>query len=206
MASQPEPFNQHRLNPSKGWPSNSALDSSYKISDNVDYDMRPGQCGHLNSVGEIEPGCVAWQMPLFLFGGAASLDVMNTPGTNWWPISPGGRVACFPGKAPLELWTTEFDDQTYACNDPLRSPTGLTSGDEFVSGMLTNQGVKTVVDTIASSSDKWTAIVGIACIPSNPAVSQGSAAVTSPVYTNCDGVDCLAFWPVHYPGHPTQTV
>lgn len=207
MASQPSPMNTHRLNLSKGWPSNSALDSSHKISANVLYDLQPGQCCHQNAVGELEPGCVAWQMPLFIFGGAASLDVMNTPGTNWWPISPRGRVTCFPGKAPMEMWTTEFDaTQTYTPNQPLRAPTGNAANQAGISGTLTNQGVLTWADYVASNSNLPTAIVGITLMPANPATSAGGTAATSPKYTNCDGVSVLAFYPMHHPGHPSQTV
>lgn len=205
MASQPSPMGTNKLNPTKGWPNGSALDCSHPISANVLYDLVPGQCCHLNDSGELEPGVKGWQMPFWLFGGAGSLDVMNTPGENWWPIVPGGKVACFPGVAQLELWTTEFDDdQDYLPNQPLRAPTGNTALDEGTSGRLTNQITYTIADTIANSSHKWNAIVGITTMPTVPTIMYNSAAPTTPKYTNVNGVSVLAFYPVYYPGHPTE--
>ena len=180
------------LNAEKGWPSQTALDFTAKISANVLYDLRAGQCCHLNSSGELEPGVVRWQMPLFIFQGKNSFDVNNSNNGQWYPISPTGRVMALVATGALELWTTEFDTaQTYNRNDPLRSPTGNAATNEVTtpSGWLTNQSVLTVVDTIANGANKYTAIVGI--------VSQG-------VKTNAYKVSVLCFWPVYHPGHPSE--
>ncbi|MEM0441522.1 MAG: hypothetical protein QW463_08000 [Candidatus Caldarchaeum sp.] len=189
----------HVLNPEKGWPSPQALDFTAKISPNVLYDMTPGQCGHLNDAGEIEPGCRRWQMPLFLFQGKRSLDVDNSPANpgDWFPIQPSGRVMCLVGKGPFELWTTEFQESmTYLPNQPLRAPVGNAANDKkggggADSGILTNAGVVPIRDdTIAANATtKWTAVVGI--------VSKG-------VFTNAFGRKVLAFWPVWFPGHPNE--
>lgn len=188
--SVPEQMYTHMLNAEKGWPSQTALDFSAKISANVDFDMPAGRCCHLNSSGELEPGVVRWQMPLFIFQGANSFDVNPSGGGQWWPATPTGKVMALVATGGYELWTTEYDtDLTYNRNDPLRAPTGNTAGDEDTAGVLTNDDVLTVVDTIASASDKYTAIVGI--------VSQG-------VKTNAYGVSVLCFWPVYHPGHPTE--
>jgi hypothetical protein len=202
----------HALNASKGWPSPSALDASYKASANVLYDLTPGQVCHQNSAGELEPGVIALQMPFFLFGGSASLDVMNTPGTTWWPVVPRGRIGCFPGLAPMEFWTTEFDTtQNYLPNQFLRAPIGnaaidVHGGGGLESGRLTNQGVIYISDTIASQSSKYTAICGVAIIPSSPNIRQGGTAPTTPKFTNINNVSILCFYPVYLPGHPTQSV
>ncbi len=185
----------HMLNPDKGWPSPTALDFTAKISANVLYALTAGQVCHLNSVGELEPGVKAWQMPLFIFQGAESLDVNNSSAGGWYPISPTGKVMCLVGKGPYELWTTEFNTSlTYAPNDPLRAPVGnaaidIAGGGGAESGRLTNSITYTIADTIASSGNKWQAICGI--------VSKGK-------FTNAYGKSSLAFWPVHLPGHPTE--
>lgn len=197
----------HRLNPVKGWPSNSALDASHKISANVLFDLVPGRVCHQNSAGELEPGVVRWQMGFFLFGGAADLDVMTTPGTTWWPITPRGKVTCFPAKAPMQFWTTEFDTSlTYAPNDPLRAPIGNALVNAATAGVLTNAGVLPIeTNNIATASgSKWTAICGLAVMPSNPSVSSSAAAPTTPKYTNVNGISVLSFYPVWYPGHPGE--
>jgi hypothetical protein len=179
----------HMLNAEKGWPSQTALDFSAKISANVLYDLRPGQVCHLNSSGELEPGVVAWQMGLFIFQGTNDLDVNNANNGQWYPISPSGRVMALVAKGPFELWTTEFADQTYVRNQPLRAPTGNTSGDEDISGVLTNQSV-VAIGNGSSNSASFTAVCGI--------VSQG-------VKTNAYGKSVLCFWPVWYPGNSAET-
>jgi len=193
MPTIPDQVFTHMLNPLKGWPSPYALDKTAKYSSNVGYDMVAGQVCHLNSSGELEPGAYRWQMPLFIFQGVNELDVNNAPTTSsgpWWPVTPTGRIMCLVAKGPFEFWTTEFDtDQTYAINDPLRAPTGNSSGSEGTSGVLTNQGVIAISDTIASGSNKYTNICGI---------------VSGAVYTNNYGVSVLPFWPVYYPGHPSE--
>ncbi len=188
--SLPGQMYDHMLNASKGWPSQTALDYTAKISANVLYDLRAGQICSLNSAGELEPGCRRWSMALFLLQGANDLDVVATTG-DWYPISPGGNVACLVATGGFELWTTEFDStQTYVPGEPLRSPVGNSSGAELTSGILTNQSVLAISATIASSGDKYTNICGI--------VSKGK-------FTNAYGKSCLGFWPVYYPGHPTES-
>lgn len=191
----------HQLNATKGWPSPSALDYSAKKSADVDYDLRAGQVCHLNADGELEPGCRRWQVPLFIFQGSTEFDTDNSSQNDeWYPITPSGNIMCLVGLGAYELWTTEFDTTlTYAVGDPLRSPVGNTSGDELLSGILTNADVLTVVDTIASAGDKYTNICGIA----TAGIAAGRT-VTGPEYTNAYGKAVLAFWPVWFPGHPTE--
>lgn len=175
------------LNPEKGWPSQSALDYTAKISANMLYDMRAGQVASLNSAGQLEAGCAAWRMPLFIFQGINDLDVNNANNGEWYPISPTGKVMCLVGKGAYELWTTEYDTvQTYLPNQPLRAPTGTAANQETVSGKLTNQGVI----AISSNNTTFTAVVGI--------VSQG-------VKKNAYGKNVLCFWPVWYPGNHSET-
>src|SRR5687768_10962945 len=113
----------HMLNPERGYPpGTSLLTFDAKISALVLFTMPPGRCGHLNDSGEIEPGVVREQMPLFGFQGAADLDVSDPAagsgaGADWWTMSPSGNVTWFVGKGPFELGTTEFDTaQTYLPN------------------------------------------------------------------------------------------
>jgi len=170
----------HMLNPAKGWPSQAALDFTAKISPNVQYDLRPGQCCHLNQAGELEPGVQLLQMGLFIFQGANDLDVNNQRNDQWTPISPTGRVVCFVAKGPFELETTEYiTTLTYNRNDHLRAPVGNTPADEFVSGVLTNAALGNLY------SANMTARVGV--------VSRG-------VFKNSYGKNVLSFWPIYLPG------
>lgn len=172
----------HRLNAAKGWPHQAALDFTAKISANVLYDLRAGQCCHLNSVGELEPGVTLLQMALFIFQGANDLDVNNQRNDQWTPVSPTGRVACFVAKGGFELETTEYiTSLTYARNDHLRAPIGLTLGDEFVSGVLTNASLG-----VLYANSGMTARVGV--------VSRG-------VFKNSYGKSVVAFWPIYLPGN-----
>jgi hypothetical protein len=198
MATSPGQMYENALNPSKGWPSQSALDHTAKISPNVLYDLKAGQTCHLNTVGQLEPGCVKAQMALWIFQGANDLDVNAAPGysnsgTNleWQPVSPTGRVACFVAKGSFELETTEFDSTlTYAPNDPLRAPTGNTATSYAAgSGKLTNAGV-TLTSQTNTPATSSTAVCGL--------VSRGA-------FTNNFGRKVLAFWPVWYPGNATET-
>lgn len=174
----------HRLNVAKGWPHQAALDFTAKISANVLYDLRAGQVTHLNSVGELEPGVKLLQMALFIFQGANDLDVNNQRNDQWTPVSPTGRVACFVAKGGFELETTEYlTALSYARNDHLWAPTGNTSGDEFVSGVLTNASPGTLYH-----ASNMQARIGV--------VSRG-------VFKNSYGKSVIAFWPIYLPG--TQT-
>ena len=170
----------HMLNPVKGWPHQAALDFQAKISANVLYDMRAGQCAHINASGELEPGAQLLQMPLFMFQGANDFDVNNQRNDQWTPISPSGRIMCLPGKGAYELETTEFDStQSYLPNDHLVAPVGNTSGDEFTSGVLTNASPGGLY--VAGMKNR----VGV--------VSRGK-------FTNAYGKQVVAFWPIYLPG------
>lgn len=190
MATVPTPIQlQPQLNVERGAIRSESLQYSAPISANVLYDMVAGQVGHLNSSGEIEPGCYRWNMPLYLFQGAADYDVNHSNNGEWFPIMPGGKVMCLVGKGPWQLSTTQFDpDATFAVGDALRAPIGLTALDEGISGTLTNHGVFAISATIASSSDKYTNICGIYIASS----------------TNVFNQDVISFWPVWYPGHTTE--
>lgn len=190
--SLPGQMYDNALNPSKGWPSQSALDHTAKISANVLYDLKPGQVCHLNASGQLEPGVIKHQMGLFIFQGKNDLDVNNERNDEWTPVSPTGKVACFVATGAFELETTEFDSSlSYAYNDPLRAPTGNAADGYTVakSGKLTNASV-----TLASQTDSpqtsSTAVCGI--------VSRG-------VFKNNYGKNVLAFWPVWYPGRSTES-
>jgi len=185
MPSVPSQTYSHHLNPTKGWPHPGAMDFTAKVSANVLYDMRAGQCAHLNSSGQLEPGVQLAQMPLFLFQGVNEHDTNNASGDEWIPVTPSGNIMCIPGKAAVELETTEFvPSLTYAPNDLLRSPVGNSSGAEALtndrpttssSGVLRNDSVTLYT----------TAVVGV--------VSRG-------VFTNYFKKQLLAFWPVYLPG------
>lgn len=185
MATAPAPGQMfsNMLDAKKGWPSPVALDYTVKISPNVLYNAVPGQVGHLNSVGQWEPGVVGKQMGLFLFQGVTDLDVNSTGGTaggvtQWIPISPTGKAMALVAKGPYELETTEFDSTlTYAIGDPLRSPTGngaTNYTDGTNSGKLVNSGF-----TFGTN-----AYCGV--------TSAG-------VLTNSYGVKVIRFWPVYQP-------
>jgi hypothetical protein len=107
MATVPSQSYDYHLNPTKGWPHPAALDFVAKIAPGVTYDMRAGQCAHLNSSGLLEPGVAAAQMPLFLFQGANEYDTNNASGSQWVPITPRGYIMCLVAKGAVELETTE---------------------------------------------------------------------------------------------------
>lgn len=177
----------HHLNPSKGWPSEAPLDHVAKQSANVLYSLRAGQCAHLNSAGELEPGVQLGQMGLFLFQGKDSYDVSTASDDVHIPVTPSGNIMCVVAKAAVELETTEFvGSLTYAPNDYLRSPVGNAASAEALSGTparptTASSGVLRN-DTITLYT---TAIVGV--------VSRG-------VFTNYNSRQMLAFWPVYLPG------
>lgn len=185
MPTAPSQSFDHHLNPVKGWPHPAALDFAAKVSANVLYDMRAGQCAHLNSAGQLEPGVQLTQMPLFLFQGVNEYDVNNASSDQWVPVTPSGAITCLVAKGAVELETTEYvPSLTYAPNELLRSPTGNSSGAEALtngrpttssSGVLRNDSVTLYT----------TAVVGV--------VSRG-------VFTNYNKKQMLAFWPVYLPG------
>jgi hypothetical protein len=98
-------------------------------------------------------------------------------------------------KGAYELFTTEFDTtQSYAPNQPLRAPVGNTTAG--TGGLLTNQGVVDIGTFVAAYSasstttNYYTNVCGI--------VSSGTS-------QNAYGVLVLNFWPVWYPGHPSES-
>lgn len=180
MPTLPGQMFDHMLNAAKGWPSMTALDYQARISANVQYDMRAGQISHLNTAGELEPGVQLTQMPLFMFQGANDFDVNAAGNDQWTPTSPSGRVMCLVATGAYELETTEFiSGLVFQPNQLLRSPTGNTSGDEFLSGMLRNDSMGTLY------TSNMVANVGV--------VSRG-------LFTNVYGRQVVAFWPIYLPG------
>lgn len=174
----PSQMFERKLNPTKGWPSQSALDFRAKAASAVT--VYPGMCCSLNSSGELILGVVRHRMGLFAFQGTDSLDVNNEGNNHWRPINPSGYIMCLVATGGYELETTEFDTaQTYARNDPVRAHTD---------GKLTNQSV-TLFSQTDSPQTSSTAVVGI--------VSRGK-------FTNSDGVSVLAFWPIWAPGRAAE--
>ena len=191
MPSVPLQSYQYHLNPVKGWPSPAAMDFVAKVSTSVLYDLRAGQCVHLNSSGQYEPGCTGMQMPLFVFQGAAEYDVQNVSTDQWVPVTPSGRIMALTAESAVELETTEFVPTfTYAPNDPLWSKTGNTANDEALTNYrptTSSSGVLRNDSTLGSGlygSDQKT-VVGL--------VSRG-------VFTNYNKKSMLAFWPKFIPG------
>ena len=188
----PTAMAQNRLNPEKGWPFGQPLDFTASISTTVLYSMRRGQVAQRDSsTGNIVPGVSGYGMGLFLFGGANDLDVDPAGGAPtftsggqsvgyWTSFSPSGVVGLFVARGNYELGTTEYDTaQTYLYDQPLRAPMGLTAGDEYVSGMLTNQGVT----------------------PAAGANAAVCAVVSRGVRPSPYGGNNLVFWPVWFPAH-----
>lgn len=185
MPSQPKQTYNYHLNVSKGWPHPAACDFVAKVSANVLYDLRAGQCCHLNSSGQLEPGVQLAQMPLFIFQGVGEHDTLNATGDQWVPVTPSGNIMCIPGKAAVELETTEFvPGLTYAPNDLLKSITGNSANAEALSGGRPTASSSGVL-TNASVTLYTTAVVGV--------VSRG-------LFTNYNKVQMLAFWPLYLPG------
>jgi hypothetical protein len=177
----------HRLDSPKGWPQPYAVDFAAVQSANCLYNLRAGQCVHLNSSMQYEPGVQLGQMAIWLFQGAASLDVDNSvPADNQWvPVTPPGKIMGLVAKSAIELQTTEFvQTLTYNPNDYLRSPTGNSAGSEGLVSNLPTTSSSGVLrnDTITLYT---TAVVGV---------------VSSGVSTNYLGYQVLNFWPVYLPG------
>lgn len=188
MATVPGQMFDNFLNPLKGWWDGHALDFRAKISANVTFDLPAGRTVHLNSSGELETGCVAYQMALFTFAGAADFDVNSTGSSQWTPQTPSGYVTCLVATGGYELETTEFNTAlTYARNDLLKAPVANTT--LATGGVLTN-------DTVTPASNQ-----------SNPSSTAGAVCgvVSRGKYTNALGKSVLAFWPVWYPGRSGET-
>lgn len=180
----PSQMYDHFLNPTRGWPDIKSLTTIGKKSTALLYELRAGQCVHKNSSGRFEPGVQLAQMPLFIFQGSLDKDVANEGGSQWTGIIPVGNIMAIVGNAAMELETTEYvKTLTYAYNEPLRSPTGLTANDEGLSN-----GVPTTASSGVLRNDSVTigtqAVVGF--------VSKG-------VVTNYNTA-MLNFWPQHTPG------
>jgi hypothetical protein len=106
------------------------------------------------------------------------------------PINPAGNILCLVAKGPYELETTEFDStQTYLYNQPLRAPSGNSSGAYPGSGQLTNQSCTLFRQTNTPQTSS-TAVCGL--------VSRG-------VFKNSYGQAVIAFWPVWAPGKSSET-
>lgn len=176
----------HHLNPSRGWPCPFAVEHVSKQAPGQLYDLRAGQCVHLNSSGLFEAGCQLTQMPMWLFQGANEADVSNYGGTDQWvAINPRGFMMALTAKAALELETTEFVPGTYNPNDLLKSPVGLTANDEALDSNRRPTTSSSGVLRKDSITLYTTAVVGV--------VSRG-------VKQNYNKKDMLAFWPVYLPG------
>lgn len=175
----------HFLNPSRGWPDIKSLTTIGKKSASLLYELRAGQCVHQNSTGFFEPGVQLAQVPLFIFQGSLAKDVSNSGGSQWTGIIPAGNIMAIVGTASMELETTEFvSTHTYARNEPLRSPVGLTADDE---GLDANDRATTTSSGVLrrdSVTIGTQAVVGF--------VSRGAV-------TNYN-TSMLAFWPRSIPG------
>lgn len=192
----------HTLTPLKGWPSQTALDFDAPLSSNVNIGgtgapVQSGMCVHNTALG-FEMGAKINQMALFLWPGGTDFDVSNPGvpagvalgGTSsnlpaWVPIRPTGKLVALVATGGYELETTEFDTaQTYAINDYLRS---VTSNTDANAGKLTNQDASGGAGfaTSAKCTVYTDTVVGV--------VSRGA-------YTNSNGKQALAFWPVYLPG------
>lgn len=189
MPTNPRLTTSHELNPIKGWPSQTAVDFSAKLSANVTVDpVYAGRVGHLNSDGEIELGLpdddLGAYMALFLFQNSDDPDVRNYGGNPaefagaWVAAAPSGNLMGLVAAGAYELETTEFDqDEEYAPNDALTSPDEVTAEEVDINdaGLLMPGVVYT------------NHICGV--------VSRG-------VRRNCHGRLTLSFWPVWLPRTP----
>ncbi|TMJ00825.1 MAG: hypothetical protein E6G97_17990 [Alphaproteobacteria bacterium] len=176
------------LNPIKGWPNVAACDFVAKPSANVLYDLRAGQCCHLNASGELEPGVGTSNMAVWIFQGVNAYDVSTARPADylWEPITPGGNIMCIPAKASMELETTEYVfSQTFAPNNLLKSPIGNTANDEGLSATRRPTTTSSGVLRNDAITLFTTAVVGV--------VSRG-------VRTNYNKRSMLGFWPVWGPG------
>lgn len=192
MPTAPRQSYDHHLNPVKGWPHPAALDFVAKASANVLYDLRAGQCCHVNSSGQLEPGVDGFQMPLFIFQGVNEYDVNTVSTDQWIPVMPRGNIMCLTAESAMELETTEYvSTLTYAPNDPLWAGTGNAANKEGLtaayrpstssSGCVRNDS--TLGAGIYGSDQK--SVVGV--------VSRGT-------FQNYNKKFMLAFWPKFIPG------
>ncbi len=183
----------YQANVIKGPPKLNRLDFQAKISANVAFDLVSGRMVHINDSGELEPGVKRYQMGMLLMRGVNSLDVgaMSAANYEFYPVNPDGTTVCMVCSGGFEVFTTEFDKlQTYLPNQPLRAPTGNSSGDSATAGVMTNQGVIYPSATMLASGTKYTAICGIVSQPASV-----SAMTRNTV---------LSFWTVYLPGHDTE--
>jgi hypothetical protein len=170
----PRQMTSETLNALKGWPSQSALDFSAKLSSDITDRVPAGACVHVNAAGEFALGVgTTDRMPLFTFQASDDPDVANESGDPatevgvMVPISPSGAMMALVATGGFELVTTNFVDDTYEPNDLL---TSADSGDDAGKLEIGTKGTDM--------------IVGI--------VSRG-------VVDNGYGHDALAFWPcIHF--------
>ena len=131
----------HVLNPLKGWPSQSALDFSAKMSSTALAAADPvfaGRCGYLDANGEYALGCPdavgsgKIHMPIFFFSNSDDPDVQNDGGVSGTALDdPEGWAGVLRGNTlglvatgGYELETTEFNTgQSYAPGDALQAAT-----------------------------------------------------------------------------------
>ena len=105
----------HELNPVKGWPSPYAVDYAAEYADGVTA-VAAGMCCSLDANGKFVLGTGTSAMPVFIFQNQSDFDVRSDVGN-----IAGGVASGLVGVGAYELQTTEFDADTYAPNDPLRS-------------------------------------------------------------------------------------
>ena len=111
----PSQMYDHELNPIKGWPSPYAVDFAAEYATGVT-GVQAGMVCSLDSTGKFVLAAASGAMPIFIFQNQADFDVSSDVGN----IS-GGVASGLVGVGAYELQSTEFDADTYAPNDPLRS-------------------------------------------------------------------------------------
>lgn len=199
MPTAPRQSYDYHLNPVKGWPHPAALDFVAKQSSTCLYDLRAGQCCHVNSSGALEPGVSGFQMPLFIFQGVNEYDVNTASTDQWIPVMPRGNIMCLTAESAMELETTEFyGSLTYAPNDPLWAGTGLTAGHEGLSTTTYRPGVNSS-GVLRNDSTLGAGIYGSDQKTVVGVVSRG-------VYTNYNKKQMLAFWPKFIPGKGSSLI
>jgi hypothetical protein len=175
----------HTLEALKGWPSQSAVDFSAKISANVTFDVPSGRCMSLNASGELETGIPAVSpagkkiiMPIFLFPNSDDPDVANPGGIADGPggfvaVSPTGKVMGLVGAGAYELETTEYLASDAANIVPNSAFQSVQANTTLATGGLLSLG-----------TPYTNAIVGIA---------------SRAPRTNHHGVSVVSFWPYVLP-------
>lgn len=185
----PRQMTAHTLEAAKGWPSQTAVDFSAKISANVTIDpFFAGRVVHLNSSGEFETGLPntvgKGHMPIFLLQNSDDPDVSNPGGDAsteagvWVSIAPTGKITGLVAAGAYELESTEFQSEsslgaTYAPGDCLTATNANTTA-------ATGGRITRTTNGLAYGE------------PCCGVVSRG-------VITNSHGQSALCFWPVWLP-------